>query len=75
MTDPQPGTPCVVHDWHPHYAGLTGTISELLEDGHAVVRLDGCGPYPRGYFAIISLAELERQPKPAQQEERRHAPI
>lgn len=54
-----PGKRCIVNDWNPHYAGMSGTVGELMDEVKAVVRIDECTHYPRGSQAILSISELE----------------
>ena len=58
----EPGTRCAVSDWNPHYAGLTATVGNLLDEVNAIVRIDECFVYPNGSWTILAISELEEQP-------------
>lgn len=56
-----PGTRCTVSDWNPRYAGLTATVGDLTDEFNAIVRIDECGIYPNGAWAVVAISELEEQ--------------
>lgn len=58
----EPGARCTVSEWHPHYAGLTGIVGEMMDEMMVIVRIDECAHYPKGSWAILPIDQLDEQP-------------